>query len=90
MVMQGLMFVGRYRYDGLYLVDSVSVILTSWHYFLILAQATMRRGKGGYNMCFFELSVRITAHSVFLTEFRTIREWWKRVMALCQPDASSL
>ncbi|KAI9567312.1 SRA-YDG [Boletus coccyginus] len=29
-----------YRYDGLYLVDS----------------ATMRRGKGGYNMCFFELS----------------------------------
>ena len=26
-VMKGLTFVGRYRYDGLYIVDSVSVIL---------------------------------------------------------------
>ncbi|KAF8548714.1 SRA-YDG [Imleria badia] len=49
----------EYRYDGLYFVDS----------------ATMRRGKEGYNMCFFEL--------------RTIRES-TRATALCPTGAASL
>lgn len=55
LVVQGLMLVGRYRYDGLYVVDKVSVNLASGCT-LILAQAEMRRGLEGYMMCFFELS----------------------------------
>ena len=58
MVARRLTFVGRYRYDGLYVVDSVSVILASWWHILILVQATEKLGKKGYTMSFFELRVR--------------------------------
>lgn len=55
---EGPTFVGRYRYDGLYVVDSASVILVVEDHLLILVQATKGKGIAGYNMCFFELSVK--------------------------------
>ncbi|KAH0833125.1 putative E3 ubiquitin-protein ligase UHRF1 [Lanmaoa asiatica] len=44
-----------YRYDGLYVVDSVGTIITSGYHFLILVQAREGVGKEGFKMCFFEL-----------------------------------